>query len=75
MGHRVEHPTCTGGAGAAGVHLEEAVGDEHGGYEPGHEHPRVRGAARGEGRAAGLGAVPEEVGEVGISEDPRMRVG
>jgi hypothetical protein len=56
VGHRVEHPASAVGVRAAGVHLEEAIGDERGGHEPGHEHPRVRGAARAEGRASGVGA-------------------
>ena len=73
VGHRVEHPARAGGARAARVHLEEAVGDEGRGDEPGHEHARVRGAARGECRAAGLGAVLEEAGEGGVGEGPRPR--
>lgn len=75
MGHRVEHPASAGGVRAAGVHLEEAVGDEFGGYEPGHEHPRVCGAARAEGHAAGVGAELEKVGEGGVGEGPRLRGG
>ena len=64
-----------GGARAAGIHLEEAVGDERGGREPGHEHPRVSGPARAERRAAGAGAELEEVGEGGGGEGPRLRGG
>lgn len=66
MGHRIEHPSGVGGVRAARVHLEEAVGDEGGGNEPGHDYARVRGAPSGEGRAAGLGAELEEVGERGV---------
>jgi hypothetical protein len=73
VGHRVEHPARVGGARAAGVHLEEAVGDEGGGDEPGHEHARVRGAARGEERAAAIGAELEEAGEGEVGEGPRLR--
>jgi hypothetical protein len=44
-----------GGAPAPSIHLEEAVGDEHGGHKPGHKHPRVRSLARGERRVPGTG--------------------
>ena len=64
-----------GGARAAGVHLEEAVGDEHRGHEPGHEHPRVRGPARAERLAPGMGAELEEAGEGGVGEGHRLRGG
>lgn len=75
MGHRVEHPARAGGARAAGVHLEEAVGDEGGGNESRYEHARVHGAACGEERAAAVGAELEEVGEGGVGEGPRLRGG
>lgn len=78
-GQRVEYTAGVGGVRAASIHLQEAVRDEGRGDKPGHEHARVRCAAGGESRAAGVGADLEEVGKRGVARSrqrgrrPRQR--